>query len=394
LPESEGRAKQELGLHLTLGPALMSTKGWGAPEVEQAYLRAQELCRQVGEPSQLFVVTWGLWHHNQHCGNLKMAQGLAGEVLSLGEQQSDAGLLLQAHHAAWTTHFSQPELVSCRDHAEKGIALYSFEDHRSHAFLYGGHDPGVCARVHAAAALWLLGFAQQALAKIHDAQRLAENLAHPHSLTQALIYSTYLYQFCREIALVRERAEAAISLCTEARITPHYSAHASILRGWAISAEGHTIEGITEMRRGLADLTAQGAEKDRPYFLALLAEVYGQSNQSEEGLDTLAQALHLIEQTGEHKWEAELHRLKGELLRSRAKTDQAEACFSEAIAIARRQQAKSFELRAAMSLSRLWKQRGKHSEARGLLVPIYDWFTEGFETPDLCEAKTLLEELS
>ncbi|MFQ5937711.1 MAG: AAA family ATPase, partial [Acidiferrobacterales bacterium] len=169
LADTPERAKQELGLQITLAPALLSIKGWGARDVEQAYLRAQALCRRVGERSELFTVTWGLWHHYEHCGQLKMARDLAQEVLSLAEEQSDSGPRLQAHHAAWTTYLARGELLSCREHAEKGIALYNLDEHRAHAFVYGGHDPGVCCRNHAAMVLWHLGHADQALEKAQDA---------------------------------------------------------------------------------------------------------------------------------------------------------------------------------------------------------------------------------
>ena len=396
LPETPEHAKQELGLHITLGPALMSTKGWAAPEVEQVYLRARELCQKVGEPSQLFTVTWGLWLLYQQRAQLKTAQGLVDEVLALAEGQADPAFRLQAHHAAWTTLFSLPDLSSCRDHAEQGIALYNLDEHRSHAFLYGGHDPGVCCRANGALTLWFLGYADQALERAYDAVTLAQELSHPFSLSIALSFSTWLHQYRQEARLAEECAEATIALCTEQGIAPHYLAAGTVLRGWALAAEGQAEEGIAEMRQGLVAWRSTGVELRGSYYLALLAEAYGHIGQAEEGLSVLAESLDLVEKTGERRWEAEIHRLKGQLLlvQSAKNAAEAEGCFNQAIDIARRQLAKSLELRAATSLARLWQGQGRSGEAQELLASVYDWFTEGFDTADLKEAKALLEELA
>jgi predicted ATPase len=309
---------------------------------------------------------------------------------------ADKAHLLQAHHASWTTYFSLPELRSCRDHAEQGIALYKLEEHRSHAFTFGGHDPGVCCRNHAAMTMWLLGYADQALEKAHDALRLAEELAHPHSLVQTLSYSTYLHQLRHDPDLVQERAEAVIALCTEQGIAPHYLAGATILRGWAMAVERRADEGIAQMHKGLVALQAKGAGLRRSYYLALLGEAYGQTGAADQGLQVLAKALDLVEKGEERTWEAEVYRLKGTLLLSSSvsKPIEAEVSFNKAIEVARRQSARSWELRAATQLARLWRSQGKTDQARDLLAPIYGWFTEGFDTPDLKDAKALLDELA
>jgi class 3 adenylate cyclase/predicted ATPase len=395
LPETPEHARRELGLHLTLGPALMAVKGYAAPEVGQAYLRAQELCRQVGEPAQLFTVTWGLWMVHQQRGRLETARSLADEVLALAEGQADPALRLQAHHAAWTTHFLVPELSSCWEHAKQGIALYDMDQYRSHAFLYGGHDPGVCCRNHGALALWFLGFPDQALETARDAMTLAERLSHPISMVGALGFLTFVHQCRREPRSAQERAEATIALCTEHGIAPQYLASGAILRGWAVAAQGQAEEGVAEMRQGLIDLRAIGAAMRRWYYLTLLAEAYGHTGQAEEGLSALAEALDTIETSNMRTWEAEVYRLRGELLLRSAKDEaEAESCFNRAVEVAGRQSAKSPELRAATSLARLWHQQGKTGQARALLAPVYDWFTEGFDTADIKDAKALLNELS
>jgi predicted ATPase/class 3 adenylate cyclase len=395
LPDTPEQSGQELGLHLALGPALMATKGWPAPEVGQAYRRAQELCRQVGKPAQVFTVTWGLWLHYQQRGQLETAQGLADEVLALAEGQADPAFRLQAHHAAWTTQYRLGEFSACGDHTERGIALYDIDKHRSHAFLYGGHDPGVCSRVHAGMSLWSLGYPDKALEAGDDAVALAKELGHPFSLTLAQFYLALIHQFRQEADLAQERAEATIALCAEQGFA-QISAQGAVMRGWAVAARGHTEEGIAEMRGALMSSHPTGAGARRSYFLALLAEACGHTGQAEEGLSMLVESLDVVEKTGERTWEAEIHRVKGDLLlvQSAKNTAEAEACFNRAIDVARRQSAKSPELRAATSLARLWHQQGKTGEARDLLAPVYNWFSEGFGMTDLKEAKALLKELS
>jgi predicted ATPase len=394
LPDTPERARQELGLCLTLGPALMAIKGWAVPEVAQVYVRARVLCRQVGETSQRFAATWGLWIYYLQGAQLNKARGLAEEVLTLAERQNDSALRLQAHHAAWATFYRLAEFSACGQHAEQGIALYNFDKHRTHAYLYGGHDPGVCAYLHAAAGQWVLGYPDQAVEKAQDAMTLGQQLLHPFSLIEAVWGGARVHQFRREAYLVREPAEVIVALSTEHGF-PHCGAWGAVIRGWTLAAEGQAKEGIAEMRQGLDVMRAIGAQTHVPYFIALLAEGYAQTGQADEGLNALAEALNLVEKTGERTWEAEIHRLKGELLlvRSAKKQAEAEACFNQAVEIARKQSAKSLELRAVTSLSRLWHDQGKQAEARDLLAPVYGWFTEGFDTSDLKDAKALLDSL-
>jgi len=241
----------------------------------------------------------------------------------------------------------------------------------------------------------MLGYPDQALQGIYEVLDLAQELAHPFSLAMALVYAALLHQFRREVQAVQERAEALMTLSTEQGF-PVWLAMGTVLRGWALMAQGEEAEGIAQMRQGLAAHQATGSELIRPYYLSLLAEAYGKVGQPEEGLTVLVEALATVDNTGERFWEAALHRRKGELLliQQGQKVGEAEECFRKALDIARRQQAKSFELRAAMSLSRLWQHQGKQDEARQMLAEIYGWFTEGFDTADLKEAKILLEELA
>jgi predicted ATPase len=246
----------------------------------------------------------------------------------------------------------------------------------------------------AALALWFLGYPAQALEKTHKTLTLAQELSHPFSLVYALTFAARLHQDRRQGQLTQERAEAAMLLSTEQGF-PEWLAVGGLLRGWALARQGWKEEGIAQMDKSLAAYRALGGELWRAYGLSLLAEAYGKVGQAEEGLRVLAEGLVAAHTSGQRLYEAELYRLKGELLLKQAIPDaqEAEACFRRASDIARQQQAKSLELRAAMSLSRLWQQQGKCDEARALLAPIYGWFTEGFDTADLLEAQTLLAEL-
>jgi predicted ATPase len=281
-------------------------------------------------------------------------------------------------------------------------------------------DPKVICLSHAALALWRLGYPDRALASSHQAVALAQDLAHPVSLANAQFWVAWVHQFRREQTAAQEQAEAAITLAT-AQGFPLGVVFGTLIRGWSLVAQGQAAEGIGQIRQSLADWRATGGELHRPYFLALLAEACGSVGEIEEGLCVLDEALTIVHNTTARQWEAELYRLKGELLLQHALGKgnmhaspmeisllaatgegnagqsslliEAESCFQQALDIGHRQQAKSLELRAAMSLGRLWQHRGRGTEAHQILAEIYGWFTEGFETPDLQEAKALLEAL-
>jgi predicted ATPase len=394
LPDTPQRAQHELTLQLALGAPLQATRGYAAPERRQAYTKAWELCQQVGETSQRFPVLFGLWQCYALGAEWQAARAAGEQLLSLAHRQHAPGLLLEAHRALAFTLLWLGEFASARAHAEQGTALYDSQQHSAHAFLYG-QDPGMTCRAYAAMALWVLGLPDQALARSHEALTVAQERSHPYSAAMALGWAAMIRQFRREMHATHERAEATVTLCTEQGFA-FYLALGTILRGWALAEKGAGEEGMAQICQGSATWRATGTEACRPYFLALLAEAQGKMGRAEEGLSVLTEALILVDKIGERSWEAELHRLQGELLLKRAVPDaqQAEACFQQALAVAHRQQAKAWELRAATSLSRLWQQQGKKDEARELLAPIYSWFTEGFDTADLQEAKALLEELS
>jgi TOMM system kinase/cyclase fusion protein len=394
LPDTPERLRHELDLQSALGLAFMATKGYGAPEVGTAYARARELCQHLGEPPQFPSVLRGLWLFYNVRGEFRLARELGEQLLTLAQRTQDQALLVEAHRAVGETLFRLGELAPARVHLEEGMIYYDPHQHRSHMALYG-HDPGVLCLAYAARALWLLGYPDQALQRSREVLALAQQLSHPHSLVFALYCAGRVHQFRREGPAALERAEALIAFAREQAL-PHWVASGTILRGWALAAQGQVEEGIAHMHQGLSGRRATGAELGRPYYLAQLAEAYGEGGQAEEGLHVLAEVLAVVNQQGERWGEAELYRLKGELLLARSAEHhvEAETCFHQALDIARHQQAKSLELRAAMSLSRLWQQQGKRTEARELVAPIYDWFTEGLDTADLQEAKALLDTLA
>jgi adenylate cyclase len=284
---------------------------------------------------------------------------------------------------------------------EQAIASYDIRQHRSHASITLTDNAVVCLS-YAALSLWLLGYPDQALQRSREALSLAQEISESFSLAVALVFAGGLHQFRREGHAGHERAEAVIALSAEQGFAM-WLGWGTFLQGWALAEQGQGKEGMAQMCYGLNAYQAIGAEILRPYFLALLAEAYGKVGQAEEGLRLLTEALELVDKNGERLYEAELHRLKGVLLLQegkrqkakgkRQKALEAEESFRQALDIARHQQAKSLELRAAISLSRLWQQQGKREEARELLAEIYGWFTEGFDTTDLREAKALLDEL-
>jgi TOMM system kinase/cyclase fusion protein len=394
LPETPARTQHALTLHIALGAALLMIKGHAAPEVEHAYTQAYALCQQVGETPELVPALFGLWRFYGVRSQLRTARELGETLLRLAQRAHDPALTVLAHQTLGGTWFFLGALPAARMHLEEGIARYTPDQHRAPVFRIG-QDPGVGCRTYAAMTLWLLGYPDHALAHIHDALALAQELSHPYSLAWARCIAAYVYQFRRDVPAVHEQAEAAVALAT-AQGFPLWAALGTNLRGWALARQGHGEEGMAQVHQGSAAWRATGAALSVPYFCTLLAEVSDLLGHPEDGLQALAEAHTLVEQHEERYWEAEVCRLRGVLLLRQPGTPQAEAeaWLQRALDVARRQEAKSLELRAAMSLSRLWQQQGKRDDARELLAPVYGWFTEGFDTADLQEAKALLAALS
>jgi predicted ATPase len=396
LPETPARAQQELDLQLALGPALMATKGPWAPEVEQTYARAPALCTQVGETPQLFPMLRGLWSFYLNRGTLQTARELGEQLLRLAQGAAAPTSLPEAHTALGTTLFYVGEYVPALTHIEQGFTRTDFTAQRA-LRLRHGEAPGVRCLAVAAWTLWCLGFPTQALRRGQEAQAQAQAqaFAQPYSLTMAQNWMIYLHHFRREVPAVQTQAEALLTLAT-AQGFPLWVGYGTCWRGWALAMQGHGEKGIVQLRQGMAGALATGQTLTQPFCLILLAEAMEHAGRVDEGLRVMAEVLVAIEASGRYELLAEAYRLQGALLLRQAVSDvhQAEVCFQQALTIARRQQAKSWELRAATSLVRLWQRQGKRDDAHALLAPLYGWFTEGFDTADLQEAKALLEALA
>jgi class 3 adenylate cyclase/predicted ATPase len=410
LAETPKRVQQELTLQLALNGTLILVKGFTAPEVEKTVLRARELCQQLGETPQLFPVLLRLYSFYQNRGELQTTREVAEQLIQLAQSVQDRFLLSTAHAALEGTLYWLGELTSARTHLEQAIALYDPQQHPRHTA--GLADPRVQGLYYASVTLWHLGYPDQALKRSHEAVAVAAGLSLPFSLAQALGFAASFHSFRREWQIAREQAEAVMTLSTEQGF-PFWLAQGTIVRGMALAEQGQVEEGIAQMQQGLAAFRAMGAELVRISHLPRLATAYAKAGQVEEGLRVVAEALAAVDQTGARVSEAELYRLKGQLTLQKFQVSsakfqvtnpqhsapstqaeaEAEACFFKAIEIARKQQARSLELRAVMSLSRRWQSQGKKDEARRMLAEIYNWFTEGFDTKDLQEAKKLLEEL-
>jgi predicted ATPase len=391
LPDTPARAQQELALYIGLGAALIATKGHGSVEVELAYLKAHALCLQMDETAELAPVLLGLWRCYIARSQLRTARELGEDLLRL-TSHDDPALAVVAHYALGNSSLLLAELPAARRHFEDGFSHYSPEQRRAPVFR-SAQDPGVSCLSYSALSLWLLGFPDQARTRGQDALALAHELKHPFSVAFALCCCAFVSQFRRDVRNVREQAEAAVTLANEHGFTA-WAALATSFRGWAFAMESKSEQGLVELQQGIAALRAQGAGIWLPFRCTMLAEVFDLLGNPKEGLQSLAEAQTLMDQTEERWWEAEIYRLQGTLLlqHSMAPPAEVETWLRRALDVARRQEARSLELRAATSLARLWRTQGKNVEARDLLAPVYDWFTEGFDAPDLKEAKALLEE--
>ena len=393
LPDSPERTQRELALLLTLGELLMVVKGQGALEVGEVYTRAHTLCHQVGEPSQLFQVLRGLYKFHGNRVQWRTAGELSQQLLHLAHHQHDPVLVLEGHMAVASVALFRSDLVTARAHLEQSLHLCDTQLPPLSAS--GGYADRVIILALLAQTLWELGYADQAQQQSQEALALAQQIGHIPSLAYAAAFAARLAQYRRDVAATQARAEAVMALAA-AHGLGHRVEHGRLLRGWVLAMQGDAAAGVAHIQQGLVAVQGTGPKVFHPYYLALLAEAYGQAGQPEAGLQVLTEAVTLVATTEERWWEAELYRLKGELLLRLPLPDipQAATCLHQALDVARRQQAKALELRAALSLSRLWQQQGQRDNARQLLVEICGWFTEGVATPDWHEAQALLEALT
>jgi class 3 adenylate cyclase/predicted ATPase len=389
LPQAPERDRQELALQLVLGPALLSNRGFSNPDAKAAYQRAAELAERLDDDRARFAASWGLWiTEASSTGSFEILRRHLDALIEISERINDPELILQAHHSAWATYVRSGELTRTISHIRGGLALYDPEKHRHHALTYGGHDPGVCGKGFNALVLWALGYPDQAAASASEGIALAEALGHMPSLLHSLWFAGAFHCVRRDSIAARDCGERLLELGREHKLV-QYRETGAILHGWAVADLGDREKGLAELRSAIAtygEITSFMLD----LFSALLTEAELAANNFEE-----AAAVEKVDNIKLVWWRPELLRLRGELQRSAPNGDRAaaESSYLEAIAAAKGQEARSLELRAATGLARLWRDEGRRAEAHALLGPIYGWFTEGFDTLDLKEAKALLDVL-
>jgi class 3 adenylate cyclase/predicted ATPase len=393
MPDDKARNRHELAIQINLGHVHVTAKGFGAPEAGASYARARDLANDLQDQSQLFTSMWGLWLFNNTQPGKGAARSLSEELLALGARTADSGQMLQACHASWTTNFIIGDFGYTSRQARRGRELYDASEHRTHKYLYAGHDPGVCSRIFGAASAFVLGFPDQALSLVREASDLAKTLNHPLSLIIGELFRTLVHLFRGEPRDAMPILDRAVRVATEAGIPR--GMWANFLNGWALAVDGGAEAGVS---RALLDFDAPGAagqELLRPFYTGVLADMCRAAGRLDDGLRLVNKALELATTLDSHWGLAEAHRIKGELLLARGEAEAAvEPCFETAIGIARRQGARSWELRAAISFARFRQSQGRAADAKEQLAPVYGWFTEGFDTRDLKEAKALLGELT
>jgi len=365
-------------------------KGTGSPEVEAIYSRAMAL--DAGEDSSArFKALWGLYYYSMTSGRLSEAAAHADELLGLAQRLGADDLVLEGHHAKWAASLWCGNLAAADEHTQEGISRYDCTRHHALTFTFSGHDPGACAHGVRAINMVLSGFPEKAVKLGTEAVTMARSLAHPYSLANAMWHCAIVLQVGRQRQGCRDLATELLEVSQEHDF-PMMRGAGMFFSGWATADGGDLEQGIALMEEGIALFSAV-RHVTRPYMQAVLSSATADLGKPGEGLELLKDAFAATEISGERWWQAELHRLRGRLLVARGQHDKSEACFRSAIEVSSVQRARMLELRAATSLARLWSDRGRHAEARDLLTPIYSWFTEGFDTLDLKEAKILLDEL-
>jgi predicted ATPase len=391
LPDTPERQRRELELLSALGAVLHAVKGHAAPETGQAYARAGTLWKQLSSPSEFLRIPYGQSLHHGSRGELDLAMSLDEDLLRLSRQRNDTAGLLLGHISYGRDLMHAGQFTSSRAHLEEVLALYDPISHHSLVDQVGIYPP-VWSQAYLGNVLLYLGFPDQALARSRAAIVEARRLAHPPSLAPSLAIGARLLLLVRDDAALEEQVERLIALAAEQGF-PYWGAQGEIYRGWIRVKSGDMAQGISLLHSGSSAFRTTGAEVFVPHYLALLATAYDLASQIEQGLLLLDDALQIAQSTGEHWFTAELHRHKGQLLRRQGHAEAAAELYRKALKIAQEQEAKLWELRAAVSLARLRRDQGRRAEAHDLLAPVYGWFTEGFDTLDLKEAKALLDAL-
>jgi predicted ATPase len=390
LPDIPERRQKQLEFSSALGAVLNVAKGSAAPETGQAYARARELWEQLGSPVEFVEVPCGQSRYHAHRGELDRAQSLAEDLLNVSRTRNDSAGLVMAHYSAGRNLMWVGSFAHSRSHLETVLALYDPDSHHSLVRQTGIH-PQLAAQAALGIVLFCLGFPDQALAQSNKAIAEARRLPHPPTLAMSLGTGALQSIIGDDIAL-EQRVDDLVAIATDQGF-PFYRAAGAIYRGWVKAKNAEVTEGLSLMRTGSSAYCATGATVWMPLYIALLAGACEIAGQIEEAAARLDQALQLVERTGERWFAAELHRQKGRLLLRQGQPEATEDLYRKALSVAREQDAKLWELRAAASLAQLWRERGRRAAARDLLAPVYSWFTEGFATPDLKAAKVLLDEL-
>jgi len=392
LPDNRERQRQELELRSALGAVLMAAKGIAAPETGHAYARARELWEQLGSPSEFLHIPYGQSLHHVFRGELDLAQRSDEDLLHLSGQRNDSAGLVLGHYASGRTLMFTGRFASSRLHLEEALALYDPIPH--HALVrQSGFQPHVLSRAYLGIVLFCLGYSDQALAQSSAAIAEARRLGHHPSFAASLALGALPLPLVGDASVLGEWVDQLVAVATEQGF-PYWRALGTIFRGWAKVKNGHVTEGVSLLHRSSSAYRATGAETLMTYFFALLAKAYEIAGKIEEAVTQLGDALQIVERTGERQFAAELNRHKGQLLLRQGHSEAAEELYRKALSIAEEQEAKRWELRAAVSLAGLCRDKGRRAEARDLLAPVYGWFTEGFDTQDLKEAKALLDELA
>lgn len=390
LPETPERAQKELELQLAVGAPIIATKGYAAEEVLKAYSRAQKLCEELGDNKLLFPALRGLWAFYIGRADYLTATSLAGKLLKLAEEENDPAIILEAYRAMGNSVFWCGELVLAQQNMEEGIKLYTPDEHRTLAFLYG-QDPDVANRGMQAWPLSLMGYPEQAIKRGQEAILEATQISHPYSLGYALVHSACCYHYLLQVDMAYKKASDAVKLAQEKGF-PNWLLAGMVVQGWAMVCKGEQEAGTSIVEQAVNFWRSSGSELVVPYFMATLADCYSKSGRLSEALTTLNEAFSYTNKNSDLWYEAEMYRLKGEfLLKESNNITRAEEAFLKAITIAQNQQAKLLQLRATTSLARLWQSQNKQTAAYEKLSEIYRWFTEGFQMPDLKEAKLLLD---
>ena len=380
-------------MQLALGASLMAMKGFAAQGVQESYSRARQLCEKLGGPEPQFqMVLRGLWGYHLVRAEYLTARDLAYSLFSLAERANNHALLVEGHHALAFTLCHMGELPAAVKHRREALRLHAEQPGVHYGFPFA-LDPGVGCRVEYAMDLWMLGYPDQARMEAQTSRELAERLGHPYSQGFALMFSSVIHELCGEVEQTLEFAEQGVRLATEHGLK-EVLGWSLLRRGWALAMLGGFDQGITIQRSVLKKQRELGSEIARPHFLAAFAQSLLEARQPEAALQTVDEALETVAKTGARYYHAELLRLRGECcLALKDASTKPEDLFRQAAEIARGQEAKSFELRSAISLARLFAKTERTNEARTTLARAYGWFTEGFDTEDLREARELLAAL-